>query len=85
MKFKVKYVGSKILHDYAGMNYYAAKAMGFSKNKQKNVILIDRKLSKNIKKKTIIHEVCEANLMRKGMKYWSAHLRALKKEKNYYA
>lgn len=78
---KIKYVGEKVLKDYAGMNYYAAKAMGFTHKINKNTILIDKNLPKKIKKETIKHEKCEAKLMKHGMKYWNAHIKALKEEK----
>jgi hypothetical protein len=81
MNFKIRFVGDRLLKDYAGMNYYAAKSMGFKPGMKKNVIYIDKNLKGKTKTNTIVHEICEANLMRNGMKYWTAHTRALKKEK----
>lgn len=76
--FKIKEVSN--LKDYDGMNYYAAKAMGYKPIPKKNEILIDRK-SIN-KKETIKHELIEYELMRNGTSYWPAHCKALQLEKD---
>lgn len=77
MTTKIEYVNSKVLHDYAGMNSKAAKAMGFKM--PDNTIYIDKE-AKN-KKRILKHERHEMRLMKKGMKYWPAHLSALEAEK----
>ena len=79
---RVKYVDDRTLKDYAGANYYFAKAVGFPYPYPENVILIDKKLSSEKRAKTIIHEVVERNLMRQGENYWSAHQIALEMEKD---
>lgn len=78
---KIKFVSSSVLKDYAGMNYYAAKSIGFKKIKP-NEILIDKSMSKKDIKKTIAHEIVESKLMKnKKMSYWKAHELALKMER----
>jgi hypothetical protein len=80
MKYKIKYVGNEQLKDYAGMNYHAGKVLGFIPKLKKNEILIDKKLSKKDKQKTIRHEIIEDKLIKKGMGYFKAHKIALKYE-----
>ncbi len=76
--FKVKFVPSHTLLDYAGMNPRAAKAMGFKM--PGGYIYIDKGLSVGEKCETIEHELHEEDLMGKGRKYWSAHEKALRVE-----
>lgn len=76
-KFKVRYVGDKVLRDYAGMNYYAAKTMGFTPLPKKNEILVDKHLGRIMKLRTIKHEAEEVHLMEKGYPYFMAHKIAL--------
>jgi hypothetical protein len=68
------------LKDYAGMNYYAAKALGLSHGPKKKEIWVDDKLPRSVVKKNIVHEVVEAKIMRRGKKYWCAHCLALHAE-----
>ena len=80
----VKFVDSKILKDYAGMNPEAAEAMGFPDydgDKRTKEILIDRTLPEETQTRNLKHELVEMRLMQKGMKYWEAHEIALDKEK----
>lgn len=80
----VKFVDSKILKDYAGMNPEAAEAMGFPDydgDKQTKEILIDRTLPEETQTRNLKHELVEMRLMQKGMKYWEAHEIALGKER----
>ena len=80
-KFEVKTVPTKILHDYAAMNHEAGNILGFHPLPNKNEILIADDIHGKEKKKTIVHEVTEVLLMRKGLSYWEAHIKALKAEK----
>jgi hypothetical protein len=79
--WNVHYVGSSTLKDYAGMNYYAGKAMHFHPLPDKHTILVDKHLHALEKKRTILHEEVESTLMSHGMSYWKAHKIALKAEK----
>lgn len=68
------------LHDYAGMNPAAAKAMGYEM--ESNEIYIDATLPMKTQAKNLFHELNEYGLMTvKNRKYWSAHVEALKEEK----
>lgn len=78
---KIKYVSSKILKDYAGMNYLAGKVLGFPI--KHNEIYIDKNLSKRNKIRTLKHELAEIKYMKKGMNYWKAHKLALIDEKRF--
>lgn len=78
---KIKYVSSKVLKDYAGMNYLAARVMGFPM--KDGDIFIDKNLSKKLKLRTIKHEVAEIKYMKKGYPYWKAHKLALIDEKRF--
>ncbi|MFA5049285.1 MAG: hypothetical protein WC516_09740 [Patescibacteria group bacterium] len=83
-KIKVKEVGSKVLHDFGGMNDEAAKKFGFRKMKDKS-ILLDRYAKSDRKYRDLKHELVEMRLMEtKRMPYWSAHKRALKSESKPY-
>jgi hypothetical protein len=76
-KIKVKEVGSKVLHDFGGMNDEAAKKFGFRKMKDKS-ILLDRYAKSDRKYRDLKHELVEMRLMEtKRMPYWKAHKRAL--------
>jgi hypothetical protein len=79
-KYKVKYVGDEVLHDYAGMNHRAGKAMGF-KDCKKDEILIDKNFHGKKRAETIRHELVEVEEMRKGKDYFPAHKIALREEK----
>lgn len=78
--FKVKPVGNKVLKDYAGMNHYAAKQLGFKPVPPKNVILIDKTYKGSKKEALLKHEAEEAHLMSHGKTYFAAHKMALKAE-----
>lgn len=78
--YKVKIVDPPLLRDYSGMNHYAAIEIGFTPIPDEDEILIE-KSSIPIMKQTILHEVTEAELMKRGMKYWNAHKIALTVEK----
>jgi hypothetical protein len=69
-----------VLHDYAGMNDEIGKKLGFRKLPNRT-ILIDKGMSVKTKYRTLVHEIVEMKLMENGMKYWQAHLRALRAEK----
>ena len=80
-KYRVVGVEPKVLKDYAGMNYHAAQAMGFSDIKMHpNMILVDKRLSQKKRKQVIRHEIVEDTLMKRGIPYWRAHKYALKHE-----
>jgi hypothetical protein len=82
MKFKIIEVPRKVMRDYDGMNYMAARALNFRGYPiRQNTILIDSSMSAKRKKRTIAHEKAEYSLMKKGLGYWSAHLYALKHER----
>lgn len=78
---KVTFSDSRTLHDYAGMNPQAAKAIGF-KNIDSNEIILDRNQTEDIQYKNLVHELTEKHLMDQGSKYWPAHVKALKTEKH---
>jgi len=75
--FKIKAVGDNVLRDYAGMNYYAAKAMGFRPLPKKNEILIDKHYKGAKRARLIKHEEEEVHLMQAGYPYFTAHKLAL--------
>lgn len=79
MGFKVKYVGERRLADYAGMNFYAAKDMGYP-NCGKKEFHIARDMSNQEKYETLKHEMIESKLMADGDSYWEAHRVALRQE-----
>ena len=80
---KVKFVGNRILHDYAGTNADAGKAMGFMMNGKSlphNVILLDEHQSEEWHIQNLKHELRERKLMDEGWTYWDAHCDALKEQ-----
>ena len=79
--FVVKSVPDKVLKDYAGMNYYAAKAMGFKPNLKKNEVLVNKCYTGSKREQVIRHEEEEAHLMSKGYPYFKAHKLALRAER----
>jgi hypothetical protein len=79
--FAVSFVGSKVLHDYAGMNPEAAKVMGYVDIQGKE-IQIDKHQPLETQKRNLRHELVERGLMKAGEKYYPAHLTALKIEKS---
>jgi hypothetical protein len=82
-KYHVIQVDPKVLGDYDGMNYYAAKAMKFRGRKlRKNDVLVDKRLGNKRKRLVIRHEKLEAEKMRQGLGYWLDDKYARKHEKN---
>lgn len=81
MKTKIIMKPANILVDYGGMNYYAAKEIGFHLRPKKNEIFIEKGMSQKVIKQTIKHEEVERRYMEKGYSYWAAHKKALKAEK----
>jgi len=74
LKYKIRFVGSDIITDYDGMNYYAAIAEKFDHPIAKDEIFVNENLSFIEKVHTIIHEIVEAEYMRVyGWDYWKAH------------
>lgn len=78
-KYKIKIVGPHDLQDFGGMNYYAAKHLKFKPIPEKNEIFIEKD-KKNYMDSTILHEITEAELMKKGMKYKQAHRKSVEAE-----
>jgi len=77
---KVCLVPKDVLKDYAGMNWWAARMMSFPfPNKQ--TIYVAHNMTWKDRYETLRHEIDEIELMRKGMKYWPAHKKALKGER----
>ena len=61
------------------MNHYAAKELNFKPAPQKNEIFIEKD-KPNFMESTLIHELIEAELMKKGMRYKTAHKKAIDAE-----
>jgi dimeric dUTPase (all-alpha-NTP-PPase superfamily) len=80
LEYKIKQVGFDIITDYDGMNYYAAKQIGFDSKIKPNEVLINKDLTFIEKIHTIIHEIAEAEKMKQGWNYWQAHKHAEKME-----
>lgn len=76
---KVELVESKQLRDYAGMNWLAAKSLGYPI--PENTIWIDKSLNRIVARNTLRHELEESKLMEGGKTYWEAHQTALAREK----
>lgn len=71
----------KVLYDYAGMNHYAGKAMGFPKMPKKKIYYDENYKGKELDK-LLRHELWEAEDMRVNNKeYFPAHVPALEEEK----
>ncbi len=77
--YKVEFVGNGILKDYGALNPEVEKQWGVGCTK---CIYIDKTYSWEKKYRTLHHELEEMGLMEKGWKYWPAHVRSLKDEKN---
>lgn len=77
--YHIRLVPKDRMKDYIGMNYYAARMMGFP-FKDKMGIMIRESLSYKDKYETLRHEIDEIELMRKGDSYWVAHKKALSDE-----
>ena len=71
---------NELTKDYAGMNHYAAKTLGFKPLPKKDEILVADDLTSEERRRTIRHEIVEMDLMKKGLSFWDAHKTALKKE-----
>lgn len=79
--YEVTKVDPCILKDYAGMNWHAAKAMGFDDYPiKKKEVLVDERLGPKMVHKTVNHEIYEDKHMVGGDTYWDAHKEALKHE-----
>jgi len=79
--YEVTKVDPCILKDYAGMNWHAAKAMGFDDYPiKRKEVLIDERLGPKMEHKTVKHEIYEDRHMGGGLSYWDAHKEALKHE-----
>lgn len=76
--FHVRFVSSKTLGDYAGMNPKAAKAFGYSC--PKNTFQIDSGMDWKRRYSTLVHEAKEYSKMKGGWKYWKAHRYASENE-----
>jgi len=75
----VRQVKNKVTRDYVGMNSRAAKSLGFKMPPR--MIYIDRDLPLSTKVTTLNHELIEVNLMKQGDSYWTAHKKALRRER----
>ena len=75
-RYKIKI---KDLDNFGGMNHYAAKELNFKPAPQKNEIFIEKD-KPNFMESTLIHELTEAELMKKGMSYKIAHKKAIDAE-----
>lgn len=83
MKYKIKFVSDDILVDYDGMNYYAAKFIGFDFPILENEIFVNKDtLTFPEQISTIVHEIYESESMKGGKSYWEAHKLAAQAEKN---
>lgn len=78
--YKVKVMPDRKMYGYAGMNYYAAKVLGFHPVPNKHQIIVDRIYKGVAKRQVEKHEVEEAHLMSHGMPYFQAHKIATKHE-----
>ncbi len=67
------------LNDFGGMNHYAAKELKFKPIPMRNEIFIEKDKPKFMES-TLIHELTEAELMKKGMRYKPAHKIAINTE-----
>lgn len=78
-RWRIKRESPQVLRDYEGMNWYAAKAMGFhGVRMNKRTILVDQTLKPKRQIQVIKHEIQEAKEMSHGKKYWDAHLDSLR-------
>lgn len=78
-KYKIRIVGPSALKGYGGMNYYAAKHLNFKPLPGKDEILIEQD-KKNFMDSTILHEITEIRLMKKGMEFDNAHRKSMEAE-----
>jgi len=75
----VRQVKNRVTRDYVGMNSRAARSLGFKMPPK--TIYIDKDLPLSTKVTTLNHEIIEVNLMKKGDSYWTAHKKALRRER----
>lgn len=81
----VRFVTERVLHDYGGMNYAAAKELGFPwpKGFSKKGYLVSATSAPKTQTKDLHHEDFEfTGMTERGIPYWTAHLAALKEEKS---
>mgnify|MGYP001025372831 CR=1 FL=1 len=79
-RYTVYSVSASVLAGYDGMNFYAARELGFKPRPKRNEIFISS-ASRNVYR-TLRHEVTEIRLMRdRRWSYWRAHMRAFRKER----
>jgi hypothetical protein len=76
----IRFVDTGQLYGYDGMNSEAAREFGYP-GIPENTILVDKRLGRRSKHRTIQHEIEEMLLMRqRGLRYWPAHQIAFKRE-----
>jgi len=78
MGYRVVFVKPRVLHDYAGMNPEAARVMGYPM--PANEIRIVDEMDWKDNYRTLKHELVEMGLMKGGMRYYPAHVMALRYE-----
>lgn len=84
VRFIIKTVPDKKMKDYEGMNYFAAKPLGFKPTPKPNEVFINDIYCGKKREQVIKHEEIEAHLMQHGYPYFKAHGIANKSEnKNY--
>jgi hypothetical protein len=71
----IRYVPTRVLRDYAGVNWMWARNNGFPM--PDGEIWIDAGMSKKKQEQTLRHELFEVRRMMKGQQYWKAHTAAL--------
>jgi hypothetical protein len=81
--YTIRQVSDEYLAGYDGFNYEAAGELGFNKHVAKDEILLNKTLDFTLKVHTIIHEITESTWMKKGLDYFSAHLKAEKAENDF--
>ena len=79
--FKVRTVKDRRLEGYEGMNHYAAVEMRFSPVPAPDVVEVSNRYHGVQRERIIKHEVKEAELMRRGEGYGTAHKRATRAER----
>ncbi|MDD4983396.1 MAG: hypothetical protein PHH82_00975 [Candidatus ainarchaeum sp.] len=74
LDFNVKLVDPQLLLDYAAMNYFAAKTIGFTALKKEYDIWLDSAMPEETQERNLKHEVIEFSLMKFNcFTYWQAH------------
>lgn len=80
----VKFVDERVLRDYGGMNFAAAKEMGFRwpKNFSRKGYLISITSVPKTQAKDLVHEHSEfVSMTEDKLPYWPAHCKALRAER----